>query len=384
MHRPRRLTLRWLLPTVCMLLLVLSLLTWQIFRLQERLGIADRQVATLGEELQGLRNDTTLRSEMDVLRDMVLRNLDSAHTRVDTIESGSLTPVVAQVGASVGLIQGRYVLVHPGTGKPVHVQVAASKPLRNSDGSLRLTLVGVGPVFTPTFMGTLFVIDNHGVLLTNRHVALPWEDGMAAKAIRELGVKPVMLEMRGFLPGHESPFEVVTLAVDAHDLALLRGNGAALQVKPLALAKNNPLPGDTALLFGYPTGIHALLARAGDDFVAKLKSIPNLDEAHVLDILARVGLVKPLVSRGIIAQATAAAIVYDAQTVGGGSGGPVVNLQGEVVAINRAILQNFTGSNRGVPVEIAADLLKETRKLQIESDLNTQTNPKAEPQPSSH
>jgi len=376
-HGSRHFVLRRMLPIIFAVLVGMGLQSWRTALLEKRLSAADRQVASVSEELRRLRNETSPRSEMDVLREMVQRNLDGAYARVDAMETGSLAPVVAQVGASVGLIQGRYVLVHPTSGKPVRVRMALGKPQHDSDGSPRLTISGMGPVYTPIFMGTFFVIDHHGALLTNRHVALPWESGIAEKAIKELGVKPIMIEMRGFLPGQESPFEVMTLAVDSYDLALLRGNGAALQAAPLLLAKNNPLPGDAALLFGYPTGIHALLARAGDEFVAKLENIPNLNEGHALEILARVGLVKPLVSRGIIAQTTDAAIVYDAQTTGGGSGGPVVNLRGEVVAVNRAVLQNFTGSNIGVPVERAADLLKQTVHLTSELDHDPVGGPKA-------
>ncbi|WP_342620468.1 trypsin-like peptidase domain-containing protein [Rhodoferax sp. GW822-FHT02A01] len=361
-----RLALRSILPVVALLCVVVGAQYWRTTQLVNQLNAADRQVAVVSEELRRLRSESPLRSEMDVLRDTVKRNLDGESARVDAIESGSLAPVVAQVSASVGLIQGRFVLIHPTSGKPVRVRMALGKPMRDSDGSPRLTISGMGPVYVSTFMGTFFVIDQHGSLLTNRHVALPWENGIAEKAMKELGVKPVMLEMRGFLPGQENPFEVMTLTVDSHDLALLRGSGAALSVSPLPLAKKNPLPGDVALLFGYPTGIHALIARAGDEFLARLENVPNLDDGRALEILAKVGLVKPLVSRGIIAQTTDAAIAYDAQTTGGGSGGPVVNLRGEVVAVNRAVLQNFTGSNIGVPIEVVSELLKQTSNATIE------------------
>ena len=47
--------------------------------------------------------------------------------------------------------------------------------------------------------------------------------------------------------------------------------------------------------------------------------------------------------------ATSAAIVYDAETTSGGSGGPVLDIHGHVVAVNAAILPEFGGSNLGVP-----------------------------------
>ena len=54
---------------------------------------------------------------------------------------------------------------------------------------------------------------------------------------------------------------------------------------------------------------------------------------------------------------TSAAVVYDADTTSGGSGGPVVNLDGEVIAVNMAILPEFGGSNLGVPIDKARELL---------------------------
>ena len=41
----------------------------------------------------------------------------------------------------------------------------------------------------------------------------------------------------------------------------------------------------------------------------------------------------------------------------GGSGGPVLNIEGKVVAVNAAILPEFGGSNLGVPVSKVRELL---------------------------
>ena len=51
-------------------------------------------------------------------------------------------------------------------------------------------------------------------------------------------------------------------------------------------------------------------------------------------------------------------VVYDAETTHGGSGGPVLDLEGRVVAVNAAILTEFGGSNMGVPAIQAAALLQ--------------------------
>ena len=49
--------------------------------------------------------------------------------------------------------------------------------------------------------------------------------------------------------------------------------------------------------------------------------------------------------------------MYDAGTTHGGSGGPVLGLDGRVYAVNAAILPDFEGSNLGVPASEAHLLL---------------------------
>lgn len=69
----------------------------------------------------------------------------------------------------------------------------------------------------------------------------------------------------------------------------------------------------------------------------------------------------PLATRGIVGQRTERILVYDAETTSGGSGGPVLDLSGRVVAINTAILPEFGGSNLGVPAERVRTLLEGAR-----------------------
>jgi len=49
----------------------------------------------------------------------------------------------------------------------------------------------------------------------------------------------------------------------------------------------------------------------------------------------------------------------DAETTHGGSGGPVLDINGEAVAINTAIIPEYGGSNFGLPVIYARSLLIE-------------------------
>ena len=69
-------------------------------------------------------------------------------------------------------------------------------------------------------------------------------------------------------------------------------------------------------------------------------------------------LIAPLATVGVVGQVTGGSVVYDAETTYGGSGGPVLNLDGRVLAVNAAILPQFGGSNMGVPAAEALRLLR--------------------------
>lgn len=80
--------------------------------------------------------------------------------------------------------------------------------------------------------------------------------------------------------------------------------------------------------------------------------------------LARHKLIRPISTQGHLGDVLKDRLVYDAQTTHGGSGGPILNSRGEVIGINFAILEGFSGSNFGVPVDQARDLRKSVTAAQ--------------------
>ena len=167
------------------------------------------------------------------------------------------------------------------------------------------------------------------------------------------------MRLIAYAPGIAAPFEAgyVTSSLSS-DLALLSAPELAAHADPLPLSSEPSGPGDEILVLGYPAGINALLARSGSVFVDSiLQSRP--DFWRVVEHLSASDLIHPLASRGIVGQVTPASVVYDAETTRGGSGGPVLSLKGEVVAVTYGVLEGFGGSNLGVPVEEVRRLMEE-------------------------
>ncbi|HEV8311826.1 MAG TPA: trypsin-like peptidase domain-containing protein [Burkholderiaceae bacterium] len=361
-RRPRSTVLAAVVGALALVLGAIAVQSLRTRDLEQQVLREQKHVADLADMLRRFEGQALTRGE---LREELSKGLVSTDERLRALEAGSaaVSQIIARASGSVALVQGRYGLQDPVTKRPLRYAVTKEgKPIRMPDGRPLMTLAGSGPPVAIRFGGTAFVAGQDGMLITNRHVALPWEDEPAQAAIQDLGLEPVIHRMRGYLPGATEPFDMHLLrASDTHDVAVLRGEGAARSAPPLVLSDHSPSPGDTAILLGYPAGIRALLARAGDAFVKDLSRRADVDDDGVVQELARARLVKPLASSGIVAQVSDEAVVYDAQTTSGGSGGPVLNLRGEVVAVNRATLPEFGGSNIGVPAPHVLELIQKLK-----------------------
>ena len=97
-------------------------------------------------------------------------------------------------------------------------------------------------------------------------------------------------------------------------------------------------------------------------FMEELLQTPDTTFWGVARRLAEGGQMAPLVSRGIVSQVTSRAVLYDAETTSGGSGGPVLSMDGRVVAVNAAVIPEFGGANMGVPAPSGSALLERIRK----------------------
>jgi serine protease Do len=211
------------------------------------------------------------------------------------------------------------------------------------------------------FTGTGFLVGNKGHIVTNRHVTEPWTmDPSAQGRYEAASLEARRLTVLAFFPGRREPYEVNLIRFsDVADLAL--GKLAALPSSIHSIPIRRPVPqgvvGEAVVLLGYPAGAEGVLARMDDEVSAALlkKHRPHL-RTLVQDISERGG-VRPLATQGHIADIVPKRIVYDAQTTGGGSGSPVFNSKGELIAVNAAVMTRFGGVAFGVPISVVLDLL---------------------------
>lgn len=351
--------------TVVVALVVLGVITYQQYRSDIQL---QRQAESSADRLEDFAR-TLRRTNREALRPADLSSLrrELSHSLSDTAErlellekrSAASTRIIADATRSIVFLQGAYAFRDVESERVLRYQTDdEGNPLFTLRGQPLLTLEGEGEIAERPFTGTAFVVSKSGVLLTNRHVALPWEDDTRVEALIAAGMEPFLIKFVGYLPGIETAFPVELLqASDDADLALLLCSELPGDLPWLKLSDRPAEPGDEVIVMGYPTGLRAMLAQTGDSFLAEMEQDESLDFWTVAERLAQAQFIRPLASRGIVGQRTAATVVYDADTTHGGSGGPVLDINGHAIAINTAIIPEYGGSNFGIPVEHARQLL---------------------------
>ncbi|MEM8687032.1 MAG: serine protease, partial [Pseudomonadota bacterium] len=331
--------------------------------LQRELEKGASQLDAFAKSLAQTQETALTPSDLEALRLELNPSVEAHEKRLAELERrwAAGRRAIAQSSSSVIFLQGSYGFKEEASGRMLrHVVTSDGRPVLTRFGTPRLSLDGTGPVAARQLTGTGFVVKGTGVMVTNRHVALPWEKASDTKSLESAGLMPVMIRFEGFFPGTPDPLGVSLVgASETADLALIKSTDQGEMPKDLGLplAAQKPAPGDQVIILGYPTGLRSMLARAGETFVRKLQAAKISGFWDIAAALAREGRIRPLASQGIVGQIAAETIVYDAQTTHGGSGGPVLNAAGEVLAVNSAIVPKFGGSNLGVPVSSVLELL---------------------------
>ena len=179
------------------------------------------------------------------------------------------------------------------------------------------------------FDGSGFAITASGYFVTNRHVVEP--GGRPADSVHV-----TMADQR-------TGYRAVVVAVEpgtGPDLALLLlPKYAGPHVTRGDWEGTRARQGEPAALIGFPAGVAAAL-----------------DNSRT---------VRTSMSAGIFSKVTPDGIQFDGFTVGGSSGSPIFNANGDVVAVHRAGLAHAPGLGFAVPVSFALRLLPEDARREL-------------------
>uniref|UniRef100_A0A7S0BTD6 PDZ domain-containing protein n=1 Tax=Rhodosorus marinus TaxID=101924 RepID=A0A7S0BTD6_9RHOD len=213
----------------------------------------------------------------------------------------------------------------PNEDKPISRYTLADAAGKVSPAVVNITVVTEearlwGSGFLSQSSGTGFIIDEQGYLLTNAHVVQNARSGQ--------NIQITLQDGRNFT-GSVTNFDSLS------DLAVVKVNAD----EPLPVAK-----------LGTSTDL-----RAGE-FVVAVGSPLTLKNSVTAGIISNSGRESYEIGMGGFS-ATPAFIQTDAAINIGNSGGPLVNLDGEVIGINTMKVESVDGISFAIPIDYAKDIL---------------------------
>lgn len=218
------------------------------------------------------------------------------------------------------------------------------------------------PTIRARVSGTGFLVGD-GLVATNRHVAEPWYGDPEAEALIARGATAMLENLIVFFPGSPTPVSLLPASASkTTDLAVLRAEDPALThgLAVLPLAKSPGAPGQLVTVIGYPMGIAGMVAKSPEGIYQRLAYRHN--DLSAASELAALSLIRPSTTCGHLGDVVGDKLIYDAPTAHGGSGGPVFNGKGEVIGVNSAFMDGFTGGTLGVSVDSLRPLVKEAQQ----------------------
>jgi S1-C subfamily serine protease len=210
--------------------------------------------------------------------------------------------------------------------------------------------------------GTGFLVGD-GLLATNRHVAEPWFGDTEAEGLMHRGATAMLESLVVFFPGSAEPVSLTPGAVSsAADLAVLKieDKAAVRGIAILPLAKTIAIPGELVTVIGYPMGIAGMVAKSPSGIYKRLAYRHN--DITAASELAALSLIRPSTTCGHLGDVVGDKLIYDAPTAHGGSGGPVFNSNAEVIGVNSAYIDGFSGGTLGVSVDALRPLVEAAEK----------------------
>lgn len=303
--------------------------------------------------LAGLQNDTPA----DVTQKMV-----RLEKRLEAVEARQrdMTEILARARGAVAYVWGTYTFVDK-EGKPLrHVLNDQGEPVADPQGVPLVDVMGTGALAITNYCGTAFLAGREGELLTNRHIAEPWWEDEKAAPLLTAGLKPVFIRLRAFFQERPTGVPIEVLRIDERlDIALAKTVGWTPLARPLVLHADSAKveEGQPIILIGYPTGLEAVLAKLDDAQKANIEEETGACSYQTAQKLSEQKRLRATITSGFLWEVLPHVLVYDARTIGGGSGGPLLDWNGTVIGVNAAYLEDFQGGNYGVPVDAGKRLL---------------------------
>ncbi len=218
------------------------------------------------------------------------------------------------------------------------------------------------PAIRARVSGTGFLVGD-GLLATNRHVAEPWYGDTEAQGLIDRGATAMLESLVVFFPNSPTPVTLTPGTVSSTgDLAVLRieNKDAVRGIAILPLAKSVAAPGELVTVIGYPMGIAGMVAKSPSGIYQRLAYRHN--DITAASELAALSLIRPSTTCGHLGDVVSDKLIYDAPTAHGGSGGPVFDSNAEVIGVNSAYIDGFSGGTLGVSVEALRPLIQAAQK----------------------
>jgi S1-C subfamily serine protease len=232
-------------------------------------------------------------------------------------------------------------------------------------GVYRVSFPNQPPSVRVRVSGTGFIVAT-GLVATNRHVAEPWYGDIESEALIRRGAIPQLEKLVAFFPNSPTPVNIATAAISQNeDLAVVKISDSAGtdSLRNLPLAKNDSNPGELVTVIGYPMGVLGMVAKSPAAVYDRLAY--RHDDINAASELAALSLIRPSATCGHLGDVVGEKLIYDAPTAHGGSGGPVFDSHGDVIGINSAYIDGFSGGTLGISVKALRPLIQAAEKQHV-------------------